>query len=196
MNKSRALFLDRDGVVNVDSHYVHRPEDFEFMDGIFELCRIGQEQGYTPVIITNQAGIGRGYYSEVDFHALTTWMLARFSEEDVQIGGVYYCPFHPEHGLGQYRRESDCRKPNPGMILQAQQELGMDLASSILVGDKESDIEAAMRAGVGMNILIGRQALAAPSQANLRLSTVREAAHWIQSQAVHSSTVKHLKEGA
>jgi D-glycero-D-manno-heptose 1,7-bisphosphate phosphatase len=148
-----ALFLDRDGVVNVDHGYVCRPEDFQFIDGIFDLCRAAQRQGYLIVVITNQAGIGRGYYSEADFAALTAWMVERFREEGVAIAGVYFCPFHPEHGIGPYKADAPCRKPNPGMILQAAEEHGIDLARSVLVGDKPSDIAAGVAAGVGRRYL-------------------------------------------
>jgi D-glycero-D-manno-heptose 1,7-bisphosphate phosphatase len=154
-----ALFLDRDGVVNVDHDYVYRPEDFEFIEGIFNLSRAAQRQGYLLIVITNQAGIGRGYYSEADFEALTAWMIERFNEEGVGIDGVYHCPFHPEHGIGPYKADVPCRKPNPGMILQAATEHGIDLAHSVLVGDKVTDIEAGLAAGVGRRFLYCSSAL-------------------------------------
>ncbi len=106
------------------------------------------------IIITNQAGIGRGYYSEEDFCILNEWMLTQFANKGVHISKVYYSPFHPEHGIGKYKRESFYRKPNSGMILQAQKEFDIDLAKSILVGDKESDIEAGINAGVKVNVLV------------------------------------------
>lgn len=144
-----ALFLDRDGVINVDHGYVHRPENFEFMPGIFKLVRAANERGYLVVVVTNQAGIGRGYYSEAQFLLLTDWMKERFKAEGARIDAVYFCPFHPEHGVGEYRRESECRKPGPGMLLQAKKDLNVDLIKSILVGDKPSDIAAGKAAGVG-----------------------------------------------
>lgn len=148
-----ALFLDRDGVVNVDHAYVYRKKDFEFIDGIFDLCRHAKAFGYLIFIVTNQAGIGRGYYTEQDFAALTTWMCDTFSEEKVSIDKVYFCPTHPESTIEQYRRHSDLRKPAPGMILLAAKEFDINLADSILVGDKVSDLEAGFAAGVGSNIL-------------------------------------------
>jgi len=151
--KKRALFLDRDGVINVDHGYVHRPESFEFVDGIFELCKCANDSGYEIFIVTNQAGIGRGYYSEHDFHVLTAWMKARFRDNGVEIADVYFCPCHPEHGVGAYKRESARRKPNPGMLLDAAREHGVDLAASMLIGDKHSDIEAGRRAGIGCSVL-------------------------------------------
>ena len=144
-----ALFLDRDGVINVDHGYVCKPENFHFVEGVFELVAFAHKAGYLIVVVTNQAGIGRGYYSAADFHALTDWMKARFMEHGGHIDAVYYCPFHPEHGLGEFRRESDCRKPAPGMLLQAGRDLGIDFAKSIFVGDKPSDMAAGRAAGVG-----------------------------------------------
>lgn len=150
----RALFLDRDGVINKDVGYLHRTEDFEFIDGAIETCREFQEAGYLLIVITNQAGIARGYYTEEDFQTLNSWMLEQFKQSGVQLDGVYYSPFHPEHGLGRYKQDSFCRKPNPGLILQAQREHHIDLPASILVGDKESDIEAGLAANVGTCVLV------------------------------------------
>lgn len=151
----RALFLDRDGVINVEKNYVHRIQDFEFLEGIFDVCRLAKQQGMLTVVVTNQAGIGRGYYSEEEFFALTDWMRKRFVEESAPIDAVYYCPFHPRHGVGVYQRDSYDRKPNPGMILRARDEFGIDLSRSILIGDKGSDIMAAKAAGMGFTMLLG-----------------------------------------
>jgi len=157
--KKKALFLDRDGVINEDLHYVHRIEDFHFVEGIFELLREVQEQAYLLIVITNQAGIARGYYSEDDFHQLSHWMKARMKDKGIQLDAVYYCPFHPEHGIGKYRKKSDCRKPAPGMIFKACRDFDIDLSASALIGDKNSDIAAGQRAGVGTNILFSPEAL-------------------------------------
>lgn len=145
-----ALFLDRDGVINVDHGYVHTPEEFQFIEGIFDLVAAANRADYLVVVVTNQAGIGRGYYSEAQFHELSLWMRGKFVEHGGQIDGVYFCPYHPEHGIGEYRRESEFRKPAPGMLLQAQSELGIDMAKSIFIGDKPSDMAAGRAAGVGM----------------------------------------------
>lgn len=153
MTRRPALFLDRDGVVNIDHAYVHRQENFEFVDGIFDLCRHAKAQGYLIFVITNQAGIARGYYSEEDFLRLTQWMCERFAAEGAAIDKVYFCPFHPEHGIGRYKLDSPFRKPGPGMILQAADEFGVDLAASVLVGDMPTDIQAGIAAGVGSNLL-------------------------------------------
>ena len=150
----KALFLDRDGVINEERNYVFRVEDFFFIDGIFDLCRAAIAKGFDIIIVTNQAGIARGLYEEKDFAALTDWMRRRFEEEGVVIRKVYFCPFHPTHGVGEYRKDAFCRKPNPGMIIAARDEFGYDLARSVLIGDKPTDIEAGRRAGVGLNLLI------------------------------------------
>src|ERR1043165_5019258 len=118
----RALFLDRDGVINADRGYVGTRGEFEYVEGIFDLCRYATDLGFLLLVVTNQAGIARGYYSERDFLALTEWMCETFRERGAPIAKVYFCPSHPEHGLGEYKRESSFRKPGPGMILQAQTE--------------------------------------------------------------------------
>ena len=150
---TRALFLDRDGVVNVDHGYVHTVERFDFVDGIFELCGAARVLYMALVVVTNQAGIGRGYYDEAAFERLTAWMRARFEREGVPLAAVYHCPFHPEHGIGRYRADSFDRKPNPGMLLRARDELGVALGRSVMVGDTASDMLAARRAGVPVRAL-------------------------------------------
>ncbi|MCD6201309.1 MAG: HAD family hydrolase [Bacteroidales bacterium] len=152
MNK--ALFIDRDGVINREKGYVFRVEDFEFIDGVFEALKEAAGLGYKILVITNQAGIARGYYSEMDFHKITKWMLDEFRKKGVEITDVYYDPYHPEYGKGKYRKESLRRKPAPGMILDAVRDHHINLQRSVLVGDKLSDIEAGRRAGVGRLFLV------------------------------------------
>jgi len=152
--RKRALFLDRDGVINVEKNYVHTIEEFEFIDGIFSLCRAAVNREMMLVVVTNQAGIGRGYYTEIDFWQLTHWMEAHFERENAPISKVYFCPFHPEFGIGDYRQNSIDRKPNPGMLLRARDELGIDFATSVMIGDRESDMLAAAVAGIGKKILL------------------------------------------
>jgi D-glycero-D-manno-heptose 1,7-bisphosphate phosphatase len=158
--QQRALFLDRDGVINVDHGYVHHPENFEFIDGIFEIARAAYIKGYKLVVVTNQAGIARGYYSAHQFHQLTAWMCKQFLNAGAAIEKVYFSPFHPTEGLGEYKKDDISRKPNPGMLIQAQHELNLDLVNSILIGDKASDIKAGIAAGVGLNILFTQKPLA------------------------------------
>lgn len=147
MNK--ALFLDRDGVVNKEKNYLYKIEDFEFIDGVFETCKYFQEKGYLIIIITNQAGIARSKYTEEDFEILTKWMIEKFESENIKISKVYHCPHHPD-----FSAKCECRKPNPKMILNAKKDFDIDLSQSILVGDKNSDIESGLNAGIGQNYLI------------------------------------------
>lgn len=175
----RALFLDRDGVINHDAGYTHRWEDFRFVDGIFDLARAAHARDYLLVVVTNQAGIGRGFYTEADFHALTAQMCARFAAEGAPIARVYFDPTHPEHGIGAYRRDSPMRKPNPGMLLLAADELDIALGRSLLIGDKPSDIEAGRRAGVARSLLYVPEARETPGgvdEAPDHISSLTEAA--------------------
>jgi D-glycero-D-manno-heptose 1,7-bisphosphate phosphatase len=175
-----ALFLDRDGVINVDHAYVYRKEDFEFIDGIFDLCRHAKALGYLIIVVTNQAGIGRGYYTEDDFAVLTHWMCDIFDQKKASIDKVYFCPTHPESTVNRYRIQSDFRKPAPGMILLAAKELGINLQDSILVGDKLSDLEAGVTAGVGNNILYcTTTALAPNSWSTVTVSDLRRVADYL-----------------
>lgn len=150
----KAAFLDRDGVINQETGYVHRPQDFIFLPGIFAACRILNQKNFEIVIITNQAGIARGYYSEQDFQQLTQWMLAEFAKQHVRILDVRYCPYHPTEGIGAYKRDSIHRKPGPQMILDAAAEFNIDRAASFIAGDKDSDIQAGIAAGLGSAFLI------------------------------------------
>ena len=184
MRASPALFLDRDGVINVDYAYVHRKEDFHFVDGIFDLCRAARSLGYRIFVITNQAGIGRGYYTEQEFHVLSTWMRAEFEKEGALIDAVYFSPYHPEHGKGAYRQQTECRKPGPGMLRQAAAEFEVDFARSVLVGDKLSDVQAGLAAGVGCNLLFDPQGKEAPAAEGEGVSAVlvdlREAISYLE----------------
>ncbi len=165
----RALFLDRDGVINLDHGYVYKKEDVTFIDGVFTLAAAAKRAGYLIIVVTNQSGIGRGYYREADFHHLTGWMREQFAAHGAALDAVYFCPFHPEHGIGAYKRESEFRKPAPGMILQAATEHDLDLGQSILVGDSPADIEAGQTAGVGKLYLFGTVRAQAPALPLLRL---------------------------
>ena len=150
----RALFLDRDGVINHEVGWLHRAADVRFMDGIFPLCRTAKQLGYRIVVVTNQAGIGRGLYTLEDFETLMQWMRAEFAREGVELDAVYHSPYHPEHGMGQYKREHEDRKPGPGMLLRAQRRFGLDLAASIMIGDRCTDMQAAHAAGLRQAFLL------------------------------------------
>jgi D-glycero-D-manno-heptose 1,7-bisphosphate phosphatase len=184
---NRALFLDRDGVINVEKNYVHRIEDFEFVDGIFELCAEAQRLGYKLIVITNQAGIGRGYYSVADFERLTEWMVGQFAARGITIDRVYYCPFHPTEGIGEYRRESFDRKPNPGMILRAREEFALDLTKSALAGDRNSDIAAGVAAGIGNTIGVQSAICVESLSAKTVVPVVHAAIAWLSANQLMNS---------
>ena len=149
-----ALFLDRDGVINEEIGYLYRPEDVRWVKGIFELARVATAQGYCLVVVTNQAGIARGLYNTSQFEALMAWMREQFVAQGAVLDGVYHCPYHPEHGLGEWKREHEDRKPSPGMLLRAALDLELDLGRSLLVGDRCSDIAAAAAAGLQQAFLL------------------------------------------
>jgi len=169
----RAAFLDRDGVINIDHGYVFRREDFEFIDGVLEACATLATRGFVLVVVTNQSGIGRGIYSEADFDALTGWMTGQFAAAQARLSGVYFCPHHPVEARDAYRVDCDCRKPAPGMLLQAARELRLDLARSVLFGDKRHDLEAAAAAGVPVRVLLGSNGTHPPPAIEGGLCSVR-----------------------
>ncbi|WDD97143.1 D-glycero-beta-D-manno-heptose 1,7-bisphosphate 7-phosphatase [Thalassomonas actiniarum] len=156
---AKALFLDRDGIINIDHGYVHKIDDFEFVGGIFELCQLAAAKGYDIFVITNQAGIARGLYAVADFETLTSWMLAQFKKQGIDIQEVFYCPHHPTKGVNEFKMSCQCRKPAPGMILKAQEKYNIDLGLSIFIGDKPSDMQAAEAAGISSRILVASRYL-------------------------------------
>lgn len=145
MNLRRAVFLDRDGTINEESGYLHKKEECRFIPGAKEAVARLNEAGFTVVVVTNQSGVARGYYTEDDLNALHLHMALEISAAGGKIDAWYYCPHHPDHPSQE--SECDCRKPLPGMLHQAARELGIDLASSWMVGDKLADIEAGVAAG-------------------------------------------------
>lgn len=149
-----AVFLDRDGVINQDTGYVSCVDDFHFIDGTIEALQILKKKGYCLVVVTNQSGIARGYFTEEQFMSLTEWMDWSLADRDVDLDGIYFCPHHPTAGVGEYRQECNCRKPAPGMLLDAAKDLKIDLANSYMVGDKAGDLQAAKAAGVGHKVLV------------------------------------------
>ncbi|QDU11817.1 D-glycero-alpha-D-manno-heptose-1,7-bisphosphate 7-phosphatase [Gimesia aquarii] len=151
----KALFLDRDGVVNVEKHYLHLIEDFDFIEGIFELCHAATLSGYCLIIVTNQSGIAREYYTEQQFIDLMSWVVDEFAKRHLTILDFFYCPHHPVHGMGGYRIDCTCRKPKPGMLLEAERKHNLNLSESILVGDKLSDIKAGKAARLKTAALVG-----------------------------------------
>lgn len=181
----QAAFIDRDGVINQELAYVHRIEDFHLLPGVIDALRLLRQHGFALVVVTNQAGIGRGLYTEADYEALTAHMEGLFADARAPLAGVYHCPHHPTAAIGPYRIDCDCRKPRPGMLLQAARDLNLDLSQSVLVGDKQSDLEAGRAAGVASCVLV--ESGHAPSAkaraiADYVCADLLEAARWIVSQ--------------
>jgi D-glycero-D-manno-heptose 1,7-bisphosphate phosphatase len=174
----KALFLDRDGVINIDHGYVYEIEKFEFTEGIFGLLQHFVAQGYLLFVVTNQSGIGRGYYSEEDFEKLTLWMIARFKSEGIEIHSVKHCPHNPD-------AHCHCRKPTTGMIEALLSQYSIDLENSWLIGDKQSDIDLAKNAGVGNSIAIGEREI---KKASYTFETIQKLQLFLEeNQAIISS---------
>lgn len=171
---NRALFLDRDGIINIDHGYVYQPEKFEFVDGIFDVCLHAQQLGLQIIVITNQSGIARGMYSEEDFLTLTKWMNEQFSKHKVVITDVFFCPHHPTKGNNPYKVQCKCRKPEPGMILDAAKKHNIDLTNSIFIGDKISDLIAADNAGIPNRILVNGKYGDNEAVSGYRIDQIRE----------------------
>ena len=148
---NRALFLDRDGIINEDINYLHKIEDCRFIPGIFEFCEQYKQNGYKLIVVTNQAGIAKGRFTEQDYKNLTDFIHSQFYKKNCEITAEYYCPYHID-GIPPYNRNSFYRKPNPGMILRAAKDYNLDLKKSVLIGDNETDILAGKSAGVGNTI--------------------------------------------
>ncbi len=146
--KNKAVFLDRDGVINEDKGYVHRIEDFKIYPEVIPALKKLQETGYKLLIVTNQSGIALDYYTEEDFLKLTDYMLKTFEKEGIHIDKVYYCPHHENGTNPKYTIKCDCRKPESGMIKEGIKEFNIDPSQSYLIGDKENDIKAAHKEGI------------------------------------------------
>lgn len=150
----KIVFLDRDGTLNEEVHYLHRPEDMHLLEGVQQALRRLKEAGFKLVVITNQAGVARGYYTEEDVKLLHGYMNEILSAEGARIDGFYYCPHHPVHGIGCYKKDCSCRKPGIGMFLQAEKQFAVDKAHSYMIGDKLLDTQAGKNYGV-TSILVG-----------------------------------------
>jgi len=178
----RALFLDRDGVVNVEIGYLHRIEDVKFMPGIVSLCTTAMRLGYRLVVVTNQAGIARGLYTEEQYQTLTAWMRSELRREGVEFDAVYHCPYHPRHGIGEYKCEHEDRKPGIGMLQKAVAAFGISLADSIMIGDRCTDIEAANAAGLKQAFLIAGTEEAPCTGSFTLIQKLDEVESWIRQQ--------------
>jgi D-glycero-D-manno-heptose 1,7-bisphosphate phosphatase len=154
VTQQRAVFLDRDGVINVDHGYVHKVEHFRFVPGSdVALARL-QAAGWRLVVVTNQSGLARGLYSIDDYERFTAHLRQQLAAAGVRLDAVLHCPHLPDAAIDAYRLACDCRKPGPGMLLQAARELSLDLAASVIVGDRLSDVLAGRAAGVGHSVLV------------------------------------------
>ena len=165
----KALFLDRDGVINVEKDYLYKIEDFEFINGIFELCQHYLHLDYIVIVVTNQSGIAREYYTDEDFENLTAWMLGMFCEHGIEITHVYHCPHHPD-----ISGECSCRKPKAGMLLQAAKDFDINLENSIIIGDKERDIDAGLNAGLKETYLFDESSRCKESKATRIVSKLKD----------------------
>ena len=150
-----AVFLDRDGILNVDSDYLFEIDKFRWIDGAIEAVKAINDAGYFAFVITNQSGVARGFYQEADIHRLHGWMAAQLAAHDARIDAFEYCPFHPDGSVASYRRNSDRRKPVPGMIVDLLEKFPVDAGRSFVVGDRPSDIEAARAAGMPGHLFAG-----------------------------------------
>ncbi len=178
-----AIFFDRDGVINIDHGYVHDPDHFKFVEGVFEATKQLQNMGYLLVLVTNQSGIARGLFTEDQFHTLTEWMDWNFVDKGVEFDGLYYCPHHPDEGIGELKQVCDCRKPKPGMLLSAQRFLNIDMSRSVMIGDKKEDMMVAQAANVATKILVrtGKPVTKEGEElADVVLDSVADVPHFLQ----------------
>ena len=167
MNK--AVFLDRDGVINHDYAYVSKIEDFEFIDGVFEACSYFQSLGYKIIIITNQSGLERGLFSKIDYYKLTAWMLKQLEKKNIKILDIFHCPHGPESNC-------ECRKPKPGMFFEAKKKHNIYMTDSWMIGDSERDITAASLAGITNTIIVrsGHKIDQENSKAKYHLNSIKD----------------------
>lgn len=180
-----AVFLDRDGTINVDHGYVHEIDQFQFIEGVIDAMRELKAMGFALIVVTNQSGIARGKFTEDQFMQLTEWMDWSLADRGVDLDGIYFCPHHPEHGSDEYRQVCDCRKPQPGMLISAQRHLNIDMAASYMVGDKAEDMQAGIAAGVGTKVLVrsGKPITAqGESLADGIIASLAELPQWIKTR--------------
>lgn len=138
--KKKAVFLDRDGTINIEKNYLFKIEDFEYLPGVKQGLKILQDAGFLLIIVTNQSGIARGYYTEDDYKILNSWMIDDLKESGINIVATYFCPHHPEAKIEQYRKTCNCRKPGKELFYEAAKEYNIDIASSYVIGDKHRDL--------------------------------------------------------
>jgi len=170
----KTIFLDRDGVINKETGYLHKIEDFKFINGVFEACQHYEQLGYKIIIVTNQSGISRGHYSEDDFRNITDWIATQFNKNNIQILDTFHCPHLPDSGC-------NCRKPKPGMLLEAKKKYNINMPESWMIGDKETDITAAISSGINNTILVksGHKINEADSRAKFIIDSINHSSQLI-----------------
>ena len=171
---NKTIFLDHDGVVNKEINYLHKIKDCEFIPGIFEACNYFQDIGFKIIIVTNQSGIARGYFTESDYHKLTSWMLKQLKKNDIDILDIFHCPHGPESNC-------ECRKPKPGMLIAAKNKHNINMKESWMIGDSERDIIAASSAGITNTILVksGHKIDKENSKAKYHLNSIRDVSYLV-----------------
>jgi len=172
----KVIFLDRDGVINQEVSYLYKIENFKFINGIFRSLRVLQDLGYYFIVITNQSGIGRGFYSEKDYFILDKWMKKEFEKNGIKILYSIHCPHTPEQNC-------DCRKPKPGMFINCFKLFQISKEDSWMVGDSERDIEAAIMAGITNNILVrsGHPISQTTTKASIVIDSIKDITNIIKS---------------
>ena len=170
----KTIFLDRDGVINKEINYLHKIKDFEFIDGVFEACQYLQSLEYKIIVITNQSGISRGFYTKNDYQIITKWMVSQFMKNNISILDTFHCPHLPDSGC-------NCRKPKPGMLLNAKNKYDIDMNQSWMIGDKETDITAAISSGITNTILVksGHKINEADSRAKFIIDSINQSSQLI-----------------
>jgi len=170
----KTIFLDRDGVINKEINYLHKIEDFEFIDGVFEACQFLQSLEYKIIVITNQSGISRGLYTNNDYQIITKWMVSQFMKNNISILDTFHCPHLPDSGC-------NCRKPKPGMLLEAKKKYNINMLESWMIGDKETDITAAISSGINNTILVksGHKINEADSRAKFIIDSIKQSSQLI-----------------
>ncbi len=190
MQKNPAIFLDRDGTINEEVGYIESLDKLVIIPTAFEAIRLINLSGFKAVVVTNQAGIAKGLFNETFVQQTNDQLQAALKQKDAFIDAFYYCPHHPTEGDAPYRRVCDCRKPAPGLFLQAERDMSIDLASSFMIGDRYRDMEAAHRAGVkgvlvktgfGMDVLenIGPDHETPEGKPDFIAENILQAVHWI-----------------